>query len=50
MARKKKPVPVSVLDWCSCSEWKEHQWRLTNHEKMNFCVFCGKKLEKERKA
>lgn len=50
MARKKKIVQVPVDQWCSCPNWKENQWRLANHDMMNFCAFCGKKLVKEREA
>jgi hypothetical protein len=49
MARKKKIVRIPVEEWCSCSEWHENQWMLSNHPLMNYCVFCGKKLEKEKK-
>jgi hypothetical protein len=46
--RKQKPIALKVENWCSCSEWKEHQWQLVNHDKMRFCVFCGKELVKEK--
>ena len=49
MARKKQVIKVPVEHWCICHEWKMHQWSLANHDLMNFCVFCGKKLEKEKK-
>lgn len=50
MARRKKFVPIPVEKWCSCTQWWRDQWMLTNHDKMNFCVFCGKKLVKEKQV
>jgi len=32
--------------WCSCAGWMAGWRYLTNHEAMNFCMFCGKKLKK----
>lgn len=48
MARKKKVTLISVKDWCSCSGWKEYEWRMMNHHLMVYCAFCGKKLVKEK--
>jgi hypothetical protein len=48
MAKRKKVVPIPQDKWCSCKEWPENQWQLSNHAMMNFCIFCGKKLTKER--
>ena len=32
--------------WCSCDDWKTAWRQLKNFDKMNFCIFCGKKLKK----
>lgn len=44
MKHQKKAKPVA--EWCSCAEWKQGHGGLQNHEHMNFCIFCGKKLKK----
>lgn len=41
---KKQPKPV--IDWCSCIQWRSYHKGLDNYRKMNFCIFCGKKLNK----
>lgn len=50
MARKKKIIQVPVEKWCSCLQWRTDQWQLTNHDKMIYCAFCGKKLVKEKES
>jgi hypothetical protein len=48
MARRKKVVKIPVEDWCSCPEWKEKNWCMTNQDKMSYCPLCGNKLVKEK--
>ena len=39
-------VKLAPRTWCSCNDW-QNSWRyLKNHDGMNFCAFCGKKLKK----
>lgn len=45
---KKRIVKVAIEYWCTCPDWKEHHWLLANHQIMNFCVYCGSKLVKEK--
>ena len=41
----------SIEDWCACNKWQSGAWRvLMNFAKMNFCPFCGNKLEKLEKV
>lgn len=48
MAKRKEIIPIPCYEWCSCKDWKESSWRLNEYVQMNFCVFCGKKLVKEK--
>ena len=32
--------------WCKCPAWRDHWDTLQNLDRMNFCVFCGKELNK----
>jgi hypothetical protein len=40
---EKKMTPAK---WCGCFGWKSGWRSLANLDNMNFCAFCGKKLEK----
>jgi len=43
-AREQHPKPVT--EWCRCAQWRKCYDQLQNYQKMNFCIFCGKKLNK----
>jgi hypothetical protein len=45
---KKELVKIPVANWCTCENWRDGHWQLANLDKMNFCIFCGKKLVKEK--
>lgn len=44
VSAKKQSKPV--IDWCPCIQWRSYHKGLDNYHKMNFCIFCGKKLNK----
>ena len=43
---KKLLAKLEPAGWCSCAGWKARWRNLENHDRMNFCAFCGKKLKK----
>jgi hypothetical protein len=43
-------VGVLTEEWCQCQNWKLGWSVLINHDKMNFCAFCGTELVKTREA
>jgi hypothetical protein len=39
-----------IREWCDCAKWRTHDvgGEFINYHRMNFCIFCGKKLVKKR--
>ena len=44
LAKIKPLVPENL--WCQCRIWREQWDTLANFDQMNFCIYCGKKLNK----
>jgi hypothetical protein len=41
-------VKVPLKSWCQCQVWNEGHSVLINHDKMDYCAFCGTELVKVR--
>lgn len=41
-------INVPPSSWCLCQKWRLGQGMLENHDKMNFCPFCGEELVKSK--